>query len=225
MDGITDSMDMSLSKLWQIVKDREAWCSAIHGLTNSWTRLSDWRTTCLVGFPGGMSGKQSACNADWPGLDPWVRQVHLEERAWQHTSILAWRGAWTTIVHRVAESWTWLKRLGMHERNLGEGGSGLVVRLVLNLVLSTEGHLTNTALEVWLGSYWIIEEMCLKFSYEIFSELLRIFHFLNFVYFVYGQFLWKESYDQPRQHIVKQRQYFVKAMVFPWSCMDVRIRL
>ena len=45
LDRITDTMDMNLSKLWEIVKDREAWHAAVHGVTKIWTWLSKWTTT------------------------------------------------------------------------------------------------------------------------------------------------------------------------------------
>ena len=50
LDGITDLMDMSLSKLWEMVKDTETWSAEVHGITKSGTWLSDWTTTMSLSF-------------------------------------------------------------------------------------------------------------------------------------------------------------------------------
>ena len=117
LDGITYSMDMSLSELWELVMDREAWCAVIHGVAKSRTQLSDWTELKLsdervlnLGFPGGSVVKNLPTNAGDMGSIPGSgRSLGVRSsNPLQHSCLdnPMDRGAWQATVHGVTKSQT-----------------------------------------------------------------------------------------------------------------------
>ena len=123
LDGITDSMDMSLGKLWELVMGREAWHAAVHGVSKSRTRLSDWTELNWIKLEPLLLHIMGLHVPH--GFDPWVGKITWR-REWIPTSVFLPRDShgqrsltgYSPWGLRVRQNWSYLACMDAQLRNV-----------------------------------------------------------------------------------------------------------
>ena len=153
LDGISDAMNMNLGKLWEMVRDREAWCAAVCGITKSQTQLGDWTTTeSRMGFPSGSGVKKPPTMRELQGT--WVQSLGQEDPldyrsgTTTQSSILAWRISRTEETGRLQSIGS--QRVGNNWSDLVWNGERPDVRAWFRKGRGTRDQIANI--------HWILEE-------------------------------------------------------------------